>query len=287
MMDCYSDDRLMAEHLSRGHDVWASEPIDLILKEGALDVLAYRYHRLEHSVSFIDPTKHPVNDFDLIYFRAMPPVEKDTLLATYLMDKVTTPICNAPSAIRDLNEKLTALLFASYMPPTLISSHPEDILSFAENVGWPLVLKPLDGFQSKGVVKINTANELPELHHLMMAQPYLKDVEITGSKRVFILNGTFIGAISFLPDPGDFRTNFGRVPSYAATVLTSSEAQACEEIGAYLVSKQVSFAALDFIGGYLMEINITCPGGIPEYDKQYGVKLEAVIVDGVISILLA
>ena len=59
MMDCYSDDRLMAEHLSRGHDVWASEPIDLILKEGALDVLAYRYHRLEHSVSFIDPTNLP------------------------------------------------------------------------------------------------------------------------------------------------------------------------------------------------------------------------------------
>ncbi len=283
MMDCYSDDRLMAEHLSRGHDVWASEPIDLVVNEGTLYVHAYRYHRQETSISFIDPAQHRVNDFDFIYFRAMPPVEKDVLLATYLMNDVNIPICNAPAAIRNLNEKLNALQFASFMPPTLISAHPEDILAFAGKVGWPLVLKPLDGFQSKGVLKIDTAEEMPVITQLMMAQPYLKEVEKTGSKRVFILKGKFIGAISFLPDLGDFRTNFGRVPSYAATSLSDSEALACQEIGAHLLKEGVSLAALDFIDNYLLEINITCPGGIPEYDKQYGVKLEAIIVDGLIS----
>jgi glutathione synthase len=97
---------------------------------------------------------------------------------------------------------------------------------------------------------------------------------------VFILNGKYIGAISFLPEPGDFRTNFGYVPSYAPTTLSLKEEEACCEVGEYLVTQKVSLAALDFIDNFLIEINITCPGGIPEWNKQYGRKLEAIIVDG-------
>lgn len=283
MVDDYSDDRLMAEHASRGHHVWVAEPKDLVLSEGKLFVHVTRYNRQADTVIFAEPSKQPVTAYDFIYYRAMPPVEKDMLHATFLLENINVPFCNHPSAIRNLNEKLHTLRFADDMPPTLITSSPNDIELFAKDHGWPLVIKPLDGFQSKGVAKIESINTLPSLDQLMMVQPYLPSVEIGGSKRVFILSGDFIGAVSFLPDPGDFRTNFGRVPSIAATSLSEREAAICKRVGAHLVNERVKLAALDFIDDYLMEINITCPGGIPQWNEQYGGKLEAVIVDGLVG----
>lgn len=283
LKDHFSDDRLMAEHNSRGHKVWISEPSDLVLDNGKLLILAYLYQRLDTTLSFITPKQHIISSFDLIYYRAMPPVEKDMLHATMLLEKESVHFCNHPSAIRNLNEKLYALQFSEFMPPTLITRHLDDIQAFGNFHGWPLIQKPLDLCQSRGVVKIYTANELVPLDRLMMIQPFLKTIETAGSKRVFILKGNVIGGLSFFPNSNDFRTSLWRETRFAATTLTETEANACKKISKNLVKERLQFAAIDFIEGFLMEINITSPGGIPEWNEQYSTRLEQTIVDQLLA----
>ncbi|MEK6558176.1 MAG: hypothetical protein AABZ14_07755 [Candidatus Margulisiibacteriota bacterium] len=278
IQDDYSDDLLMAEHLRRGHRVLAAEPVDISLQNLEPMVFCHEYHR-KKKVRFKSVGLLSANAMDFIYYRAMPPVEKDVLHATQILDFSTAQFCNAPSAIRNLNEKLMIYHFPDLTPPTLVTSHASDILKFALQHGWPLVVKPLDGYQALGVQKVMSAQGLPEMTRLMMVQPYLQGVESKGSKRVFILRDSALDAITFLPKPGDFRSNYGGVFAREAATLTQKEVQACIRIASFLTGHGVQFSALDFIDGYLMEINITCPGGLPVYYAQHGIRLEERIVE--------
>ena len=73
------------------------------------------------------------------------------------------------------------------------------------------------------------------------------------------------------------------IVGHKAADITTKEKNACTAVGKYLVKQEVRFAALDFIEEYLMEVNITCPGGVTEFNEQYGVKLE----ERIVSLLMA
>ena len=281
--DVYSDDLLMAEHFQRKHEVLVAEPKDLVMLHNEVFVRCHSYQRLKKSVRFKEKGIVIVKTFDLIYYRAMPPVEKDVFLATLILEKLSVKFCNAPAAIRNLNEKISIFNFKEFILPSLVTGSSKDILNFAKQYKVPLILKPLDSYQAIGIQKVETGEKLPAINRLTMVQPYLKAVETEGSKRVFILKGKVAGAVTFLPRPGDFRTNYLKIYSQTEAVLSKKEQKACALIGVFLVHQKVNFAALDFIGNYLMEINITCPGGIPEYNKAYGVRLEEKIVDELLA----
>ena len=67
-------------------------------------------------------------------------------------------VVNSPSSLRDFNEKLIALPFIEYMPPTLVSSDPQVIEDFLTRHG-TCVIKSLDSFQGKSVQKIEPADQ--------------------------------------------------------------------------------------------------------------------------------
>ncbi|MDD5455683.1 MAG: hypothetical protein PHV30_01475 [Candidatus Margulisbacteria bacterium] len=281
--DIYSDDLLMAEHLKRKHEVLVAEPKDVILLHNEVFVRCHSYQKIKKSVKFKEKGIIIAKTLDFIYYRAMPPVEKDVLLATLILDKLPVKFCNAPEAIRNLNEKLSIFNFKEFLLPTLVTGNSQDILNFAKQYKWPLILKPLDSYQGIGIYKMENKEQLSAINQLTIVQPYLKSVETEGSKRIFVLKGKVAGAVTFLPKPGEFITNYQGIYNQTQVALSKKEQKACEYIGVFLLHQKVNFAALDFIGNYLMEINITCPGGIPEYNKAYGTRLEEKIVDELLA----
>ncbi len=67
--------------------------------------------------------------------RKEPPYDLAFHYATQLLSLGETVVVNSPSSLRDFNEKLIALPFIQFMPPTLVSSDPEVIDDFLGRQG--------------------------------------------------------------------------------------------------------------------------------------------------------
>ncbi len=283
MRHYYTDDILMQEHYNRGHEVYCATPLALNYTD-TLSIHCRKYTPLAELAQFDCAQKFEISSFNYVYLRAMPPVEKDFLAATYLLEKQKVTFCNHPTAIRNFNEKILCVeYFKKYMAPTIITSNKDEIMSFANEYSYPVIIKPLDAYQAHGVTKILNKEDIPKLENLHMVQSYINNVETLGSKRVFVVKDQIIGAISFLPKAGDYITNFWIIHGYANATVTEKEHKICQEIIVFLQNNKVNFAAVDFIDEYLMEVNITSPGGIPEYNIHHHTSLEKVAVDVLMS----
>lgn len=222
-----------------------------------------------------------LGDYDLIFMRKEPPYDLRFHYATHLLSLSGTLVINSPSALRDFNEKLIALPFMKYMPPTLVASDISLITDFAERHG-QAVIKSLDSFQGKSVQKIeHTDSEIISSFtdagtRPVMVQKFLEEV-FDGDKRVIALGGRVMGAAMRKPTQG-YHANFAN--SEALKVgLSDREQAAMDELGPWMVSQGIHFAGLDFIGGYLTEINITCPTGIVQISELEGRDLAGEIID--------
>ncbi len=280
----YTDDLLMAEHVLRGDRVWAARPRDLV-ENIDLQVVVSEYLPFPQHIVWTQAELILLNSFDFIYYRAMPPIQGDALLATYFLERCSVPFCNAPSAIRAFNEKLLAFHhFREFMPPTIVASNPQVIAAWGKDYGYPLLLKPLDQYQAKGIIKVNQESDIPISTHQTMVQRYLPFVETQGSKRIFLLDTEILGAFNCYPIVGDFKTNDHMdVPPQLAS-LTSREKKICKSISQFLVQNGIRFSALDLIDEQLLEVNITCPGGLWEYNKVHSGALESIIVNQLVSL---
>src|SRR5918993_2871714 len=70
------------------------------------------------------PGRRPLTDFDVVLMRTDPPVDADYLHDTHVLDIAREQgvlVVNDPRGLRDLNEKLGALLFPDCCPPTRVS----------------------------------------------------------------------------------------------------------------------------------------------------------------------
>ncbi len=96
-------------------------------------------------------------DYDLILMRKEPPYDLAFHYATHLLSLSGTLVVNAPSALRDFNEKLITLPFHTYMPATLVSSSVDQIAQFfSDHDGG--VIKALDSFQGKSVQRLTVSD---------------------------------------------------------------------------------------------------------------------------------
>jgi glutathione synthase len=220
-------------------------------------------------------------DYDLILMRKEPPYDLAFHYATHLLSLSGTLVVNAPSALRDFNEKLITLPFHTYMPATLVSSSVDQIAQFfSDHDGG--VIKALDSFQGKSVQRLTASDrELIEQFTAggtqpVMAQEFL-DAVYDGDKRVLMLGKDFLGASLRRPREG-YHANFA-MSDALATTLTSREQQIVEELGPWMVKRGIHFAGLDFIGETLTEINITCPTGIMQISELDGRDLAQEMAD--------
>ncbi len=168
----------------------------------------------------------------------------------------------------------------------MISSSPNKLLEFLEQLGGSGVLKPLDGAGGFGVVLLQSHD--PNLRALVdlltlegkrsaLLQEFLPAVE-QGDKRVLLLDGKLLGAIRRVPRGNDIRANIHVGGSVEPTELTKPERQMIHEIGRELSDRGLWFVGLDLIGGRLIEVNVTSPTGLQQLGKHMGRPIEQDVI---------
>jgi glutathione synthase len=164
-----------------------------------------------------------------------------------------------------------------YMPPTLISENLNEIRSFFKSHK-SVVVKPVNGFSGNNVILFNSfkakkIRKLLKIHNHLFFQKFLPGVS-KGDKRVFIIKGKIVGAISRVPKKGSILSNMSKGAKAKLAKLTSKEIKASKVIGKLLVRNNIYFAGIDFVQEKLIgDINVTSPTGVAAYKDLTGINL--------------
>jgi glutathione synthase len=231
--------------------------------------------------------EEPLDAFDVVWMRKDPPFNMDYIFATYILDLAlkTTLILNDPRSIKASNEKMVALQWPEFCPPTLVTNRIPEIVAFAEAHD-RIVLKPWDGNGGRGVlVTDRNDRNLRSMAELLtsegkaycIVQRYLPEVR-QGDKRIILVDGEPMGWFHRVPAEGDHRGNMHVGATVHACELTARDQEICAAIGPRLKAEGLVFVGIDVIGEYMTEINVTSPTGLHEVRRLQGRNLEREIV---------
>lgn len=270
--------------LARGHECLHAEPRDVAVAghEVLATARSLRVSRQTPHVELGSASTHDVAELDAVFIRKDPPFDTAYLHLTHALDlvKSQTFVLNDPAGLRDANEKLFAFHFARWMPRSLVTRSPADILAFLEEVGGRAVLKPLDGAGGSGVVALTTGDRnnralVDLLTHEGREQALVQEYQPAirqGDKRVLVLDGEPLGAILRVPREDDIRANIHVGGRVEGTVLTDAERELVADLAPTLRRHGLWFVGLDLIGGRLIEVNVTSPTGIQELTRLSGTR---------------
>ena len=282
---------MMLEAQKRGHEVYYMEIGDLSV-HGTSPVAHFRRVHVARATphyEFGRPAFKPLSWFNVILMRKDPPFDMEFFYATHLLSLVDQRRClvvNDPRALREANEKLYALNFPKVIPKSLVSSNIEQLKQFMEKEKG-MIIKPLDGCGGGGVFylqpKDRNVNALLETatnngQKPIMAQRYLPEIR-KGDKRIIVLNGKPIGAVSRIPQADENRGNIHVGGQCVKAVITPRDREICRVLSPHLRKLGLYFVGLDVIGRYLTEVNVTSPTGIQEINALDGVQLERQVID--------
>ncbi|MBA4748991.1 MAG: glutathione synthase [Alphaproteobacteria bacterium] len=231
-----------------------------------------------------------LSEMDVLWIRQNPPFDMAYLTPTYLLETLPpkTLVLNDPKGLRDSPEKLLPLLFPDLMPPSLVTQDLEQAVYFLkEHVD--VVLKPLYEFAGRGIVRFEKENDLrvwwEESSHKLaspvLLQQFLPEV-FDGDRRLFLIDGQFVGGFNKRPAPQEFRANLGLGGIAEPLVPSLKELAICERIGEDLRRRGLFFVGIDVVGGYLLEINATSPTGVPAFNALYKRALEQELWDAIV-----
>jgi glutathione synthase len=98
-------------------------------------------------VTFGTPERLELAALDAVFIRKDPPFDTAYAHLTLQLELVKhrVLVLNDPSGLRNANEKLFAFHFAEFMPRSLVTAKPAEIVDFVAAVGGQAVLKPIDG----------------------------------------------------------------------------------------------------------------------------------------------
>ncbi len=239
-----------------------------------------------------DQQQMALTDFDVVLMRKDPPFNMQYIYATYILELAEHQgvlVVNKPQALRDANEKLSALWFPDWIPATLVSGQAERLREFVHR-HQRSVLKPLDGMGGSSIfmtspgdpnlnVIIETLTE--EGQQVIMAQQYLEAIK-QGDLRVLLIAGKPVPyMLARLPSGSDFRGNLARGGRGEPRELGAIEHQLAEAVGPELVRRGILFAGLDIIGDRLTEVNVTSPTCVRELDRAFGINICADLFDAI------
>ena len=273
---------LAKEAQIRGYKIYYFEPENLSFLNG--NVMATCKHiKINDSkkkfYSLFKTINFNLEKSKVILIRNDPPFDNRYLYTTFLLNHISkkVKIINNPSAVRNVSEKLFSINFMRYMPPTLISENLNEIRNFFKRYK-AVVTKPINGFSGNNVILLKSfnANKIKKLiktHNQLFFQKFLPEIS-KGDKRVFIINGKIVGAISRVPKKGSILSNMSKGAKAKLTKLTKKEVNASRAIGKLLVKNNIYFAGVDFVQEKLIgDINVTSPTGLVAYKDLSGLNL--------------
>lgn len=283
---------LALEGQDRGHMLYHYLPSDLSMKNGSIIARA-RILNLDGKTGnyFLEENELlNLSEIDVVLMRQDPPFDMSYITATHLLERIHpyTLVVNNPSHVRNAPEKLFVTEFQDLTPPTLITRDQNLIKEFRLDYR-DVIIKPLYGNGGAGVFHIEPENEnlnaLVELFFSQSREPliiqqYLPEIR-DGDKRIILVDGVPVGAVSRVPMRGEARANLHVGATAEKATINHRDQEICNTIGPILKEKGLLFVGIDVIGCYLTEINVTSPTGIKEINQLNSVKIEEVIWDSI------
>ena len=221
--------------------------------------------------------------FAVVLMRKDPPVDPAFIAATWILDRAGTLVLNDPRGLRDLNEKLSMLVFPDLIPETRLLRRTADLRASLVELGGRMIVKPLLGYGGREVLmaldgdpNLSTIFELATADETRwtVAQQFIPEASL-GDKRILLVDGQAIGAVMRVPHRGELRNNFHAGGSPEATELTDRDREICDRVGPWLRDRGQLFAGIDVLGPYLTEINVTSPTGMQEINRLGGLRDDA------------
>ncbi len=203
-----------------------------------------------------------------ILIRQDPPFNLKYISTTYILDTIKNKvrIINDPTSIRNISEKLYSSKYQKFMPPTIFTQNIDEIKKFIK-INKKIILKPIHSYGGNDIHLLTKFDQslikrFIKKHNYIMCQKFLSKIS-EGDKRVFIINGKIVGAISRIPKKGSFLSNLSKGGKAIKINLTSLEKKISKKIAKDLKKENIFFAGIDFIDQKLNgDINITSPTGL-------------------------
>ena len=273
---------LASEAQKRGYKIYYFEPENLSFLNGKVSAFCKHIKINENKKKFyslLRTVNFNLERSKVILIRNDPPFDNRYLYTTFLLNHISkkVKIINHPFAVRNISEKLFSINLMRYMPPTLISENLSEIKSFFKKHK-AVVAKPINGFSGNNVILMKTFNsskirKLIKTNNHLFFQKFLPGVS-KGDKRVFIIKGKIVGAISRIPKKGSILSNMSKGAKAKLTKLTRKEVNVSKVLGKLLVKNNIYFAVIDFVQEKLIcDINVTSPTGLAAYKDLSGINL--------------
>lgn len=284
---------MLLEAQRRGHRLHYAGPGDLAVRAGRAAVrhaeVAVRDEARDW-FSLGTPAWTPLAQFGVALMRKDPPVDPEYVHDTQILSlaqREGVQVVNDPQGLRDLNEKLAALLFPDCCPPTLVTRDAAELKTFVAEHG-DCVLKPLDGMGGRSIFRVRTGE--PNLNviletltqggrHQTLAQRYLPEI-VEGDKRILLVDGEPVPyCLARIPQGDEFRGNLAAGGKGVGRPLSERDRWIAARVGPELRARGMLFVGLDVIGDWLTEVNVTSPTCIRELDAQFGLNIAAGLFD--------
>ena len=214
-----------------------------------------------------------------ILIRQDPPFNLEYISTTYILDLIKTKvrIVNDPSSIRSISEKLYSAKYQKFMPNTIFTQNINEIKSFFKK-NKKVILKPINSYSGNNIhllkkFDVKLIKKFIKKHDYIICQKYLPKI-IHGDKRVFLINGKIVGAISRVPKKGSFLSNMSKGAKPINTKMTKEEKKISKLVANDLKKENIFFAGIDFIDQKLNgDINVTSPTGLKTYYDLTNINL--------------
>ncbi|WP_058088095.1 glutathione synthase [Aquabacterium parvum] len=285
---------MMREAASRGHEIWACEPQELVWQRGG--VVTARARRIQltgdaHAwYDEIEAAELPLCRTDAVLMRKDPPFDAEYLYCTHLLtqaEREGARVFNSPAALRAHPEKLAIMEFPQHIAPTLVTRDMAAVRAFhAEHRD--IILKPLDGMGGMGIFRVkddglNLGSIAETLTkdgtETIMVQGFLPAIS-EGDKRVLLIDGVPVPfSLARIPQGGEVRGNLAAGGKGVAQPLSESDRAIAEHLGPILAARGLLLVGLDIIGDRLTEINVTSPTCFQEITDQTGFNVAQRFID--------
>ncbi|MFL2752722.1 MAG: glutathione synthase [Gammaproteobacteria bacterium] len=283
---------LMFEAQNNGHDIYFIDSKNLFMKGNQP---CCKYQKVEVSLNdtnfnVLSSSENTMNFFEVIMMRQDPPVDYSFIVNTMILEKAADSgvnVINNPSNLRNLNEKIFALNFPQFCPPTLITSDFEIFNNFL-NENEHIVVKPLNSMGGDSIFQLKKDDEhLSEVYSKIsrdsevkfIAQKFLPEISI-GDKRILVINGKVPKhAVLRTPPEGEFIGNLAAGGSASTIELNEEDKIIAKTVADKMLDFGLYIVGLDMIGNFLTEINLTSPTCFRELNDQAGENLAKIFID--------
>ena len=179
-------------------------------------------------------------------------------------------------------------------PPSMVTRMPEAIKGFVEELGRPVVVKPVEGACGRDTFlirpddgrNINQIIAAATRDGYVVVQEFVPEV-LEGTTRLFFLDGEPLhadghyAALTQRPSDGDFRSNNSAGGTVAPAIIDAQTLQVAAEIGPFLAADGLFLVGIDIAGGKVLDVGATSPGGMRGAERFTGVRFVPVVVDAI------